>query len=160
MQILALVPLAGANDRRGMPAGGSASSFPAIPLLSVLLSEKSGEEASCRQMSAMRVWEDAFRKAQEVHCHIVMEWFGLERPLQPSLFYPTARAGTPSTRSGCSEPNPTWPGTFPGMGQPEPLQSQRQFLPIFLIISRFVIVEPAKHFVQITLNYWQVVIIL
>lgn len=90
MQALALVPLAGVNDSRGLPAGGFASSFSAIPLVSVVPSEKSGEEASCRQMSAMCIWEDAFRKAQEVHCHTIMEWFGLEGPLQPILFYPRA----------------------------------------------------------------------
>lgn len=36
------------------------------------------------------------------------------------------------------------------------LESQKQFPPIFLIISRFIIVAPAKHFVQIivTIGRW------
>ena len=32
---------------------------------------------------------------------------------------PLPRAGTPSTRPGCSKPHPTWPWTLPGRGHPQ-----------------------------------------
>ena len=49
-----------------------------------------------------------------------MVWAGrdLKDRLVPT---PLPWAGTPSTRAGCSEPRPTWPGMFPGMGHLPPL---------------------------------------
>jgi len=47
-----------------------------------------------------------------------MIWIGrdLKHHLGPS---PQPREGTPSTRSGCSKPLPSWPWTLPGRGQPQ-----------------------------------------
>ena len=51
--------------------------------------------------------------------HWIIERFGLEGTFRDLLAQPPLQwAGTPSTGSGCSEPCPTWPGMFPGMGSP------------------------------------------
>jgi len=47
-------------------------------------------------------------------------WVGRD-PQRSSSPTPLQRAGTPLTRSGCSEPCPTWSGMCPGMGPPLPL---------------------------------------
>jgi len=42
-------------------------------------------------------------------CHTIIEWFGLEGTFKGHLVQPPLqRAGTSSTRSGCSERRPTW----------------------------------------------------
>ena len=68
----------------------------------------------------------------------VKKWFGLEWILNTILFQPLPWAGTLSIIPGCSQPCPTWPGTLPGMGQPQlfwhpvpgpPHPHREQFLP-------------------------------
>lgn len=44
---------------------------------------------------------------------------GLEGTLNSSCSSSLPWAGTPSSRPACSKPHPTWPGTVPGMGQPQ-----------------------------------------
>jgi len=50
-------------------------------------------------------------------------WNGLgwKGPLKAIQSNPLQWAGTSSTTSGCSEPHPTWPWMFPGMGHRPPL---------------------------------------
>jgi len=49
-----------------------------------------------------------------------MLWVGRDL-VRSSSQTPLQRAGTSSTRPSCSEPRPTWPWMFPGMGPPLPL---------------------------------------
>jgi len=46
---------------------------------------------------------------------------GGKGPLKHTWSNPLPQAGTSSTRSGCSEPPPAWPGMFPQMGHQPPL---------------------------------------
>jgi len=47
----------------------------------------------------------------------IIEQSGLEGTLKGHLAqHPPQWAGRPSTRSGCSEPHPTWPWMFQGWG--------------------------------------------
>ena len=61
-------------------------------------------------------------KATNGHYHKIIEYFGLEGTFKGRLVQPPLQwVGTSSTRSGCSEPRPTWPWMFPGMGHLPPL---------------------------------------
>lgn len=53
-------------------------------------------------------------------CHVycrTIKWFGLEGPLTITLVQPPAKAGTASTRGGCSELHPAWPWALLGVAQ-------------------------------------------
>lgn len=56
---------------------------------------------------------------EELTGHRILKRFGMEGVLKIIQFYPSAMGRDALTTWGCSGTCPAWPGTFPGMVQPQ-----------------------------------------